>query len=100
MGNDLMCGRLTQRATAAELQVFFDLFRMPQISPRYNIAPTQPLLTIRADGNGHRFGDFQQWGLIPLWSDNAAVGSKLINWRRSPPRRSRRSAGRSGRNAA
>ena len=76
-----MCGRFTQHRTPKELQEFFDLFRVAEISPRYNIAPTQRALTIRVDADGQRVGDLLQWGLVPPWADNPAVGSKLINCR-------------------
>ena len=36
-----MCGRFTLSQTPAELQEFFDLFRVAEFTPRFNIAPTQ-----------------------------------------------------------
>lgn len=76
-----MCGRFTQHRTPEELQEFFDLRSAADASPRYNIAPTQRVFTIRADADGRHIGNMTQWGLIPPWADDPAVGSKLINCR-------------------
>jgi putative SOS response-associated peptidase YedK len=76
-----MCGRFTLRLTPRELQEFFDLFRVPEFSPRYNIAPTQRSPAIRIDAEGHRVADLLQWGLVPPWAQTPAVGSQMINCR-------------------
>lgn len=76
-----MCGRYTLSESMAELEDFFDLFRPPQFSPRYNIAPTQTVLAIRVSDDRQRVADGLQWGLIPPWADSAAIGSQLINAR-------------------
>jgi putative SOS response-associated peptidase YedK len=49
-------------------------------SPRYNIAPTQPVATIRQAGN-IRILTTMRWGLIPSWAADASIGSRLINGR-------------------
>jgi len=36
-----MCGRFTLRTPARDLVEIFELLREPELSPRYNIAPTQ-----------------------------------------------------------
>lgn len=62
-----MCGRFNLRLSPAELQEFFDLFReVPAFPPRYNIAPTQTVLSIRqtADGRECVAGP---WGIRPKW---------------------------------
>jgi putative SOS response-associated peptidase YedK len=76
-----MCGRFNLRLSPAELQEFFDLFRAPEVTPRYNIAPMQPVLTITADEAGRRMGTFRQWGLVPGWSKTATDAARLINAR-------------------
>ena len=56
---------------------FFDS-ELPH-SPRYNIAPTQPVLAVT---NGERRQPaYLRWGLIPSWAKNASVGNRLINAR-------------------
>lgn len=76
-----MCGRYNLRVTPAELQEFFNLFREPDVSPRYNIAPTQTTLVCRLDDAGHRELLPLKWGLIPSWSQDLKSGAKMINAR-------------------
>ncbi|HTL90677.1 MAG TPA: SOS response-associated peptidase [Leptolyngbya sp.] len=72
-----MCGRFTQTQTAEAIAQSFDLDEVPQWQPRYNIAPTQQIPAIVEP---HHFKTLR-WGLIPAWSKDAAIGSKLINAR-------------------
>jgi putative SOS response-associated peptidase YedK len=79
-----MCGRFTLTVDPAELQ---DTFRdiigetifPPKFAPRFNIAPSQPVLAIPNDGL-HR-AVFFVWGLIPMWAKDPSIGSRLINAR-------------------
>jgi len=41
-----MCGRFSLGADAGTLAAQFDLFEAPAWTPRYNIAPTQEVLTV------------------------------------------------------
>lgn len=52
------------------------------VQPRFNIAPTQPIVAITAasQGNGNT-ATFFQWGLVPSWAKDVAIGSKMINAR-------------------
>ncbi|MCU0548030.1 MAG: SOS response-associated peptidase [Leptolyngbya sp. Prado105] len=72
-----MCGRFTQTHSNLDLAERFDLEETPDWQPRYNIAPTQLIFAIVAP---HRF-KFLYWGLIPSWSKDPTIGSKLINAR-------------------
>ena len=46
-----MCGRFTLTVDPSELQENFGEYKMPlQFAPRFNIAPTQPVLAIPNDG--------------------------------------------------
>lgn len=75
-----MCGRFTLTAAPAEIIDVFGDFTFPtQFSPRYNIAPTQPVLAI--PNNPDRKADFFIWGLIPSWAKDPSIGNKLINAR-------------------
>jgi putative SOS response-associated peptidase YedK len=75
-----MCGRFVLTANADALQTAFDLTTMPAaLSPRYNIAPTQPVALITNE-NPHEL-TFYKWGLIPSWSKDASAASKMINAR-------------------
>ncbi|MCB9110914.1 MAG: SOS response-associated peptidase [Anaerolineales bacterium] len=75
-----MCGRFTLTVDPAELAETFGDFTFPtQFAPRFNIAPTQPVLVIPNDAKNQ--ADFFIWGLIPSWSKDPAIGSRLINAR-------------------
>lgn len=50
------------------------------MEPRYNIAPTQDILSIRRTDDG-REAVLLKWGLIPSWAKDASMGAKLINAR-------------------
>lgn len=78
-----MCGRYTLRATPKELAEIFSLFREPEWDqPRYNIAPTQTVLTIQFDEDAApREPVLRRWGLVPSWAKDAKIGNSLINAR-------------------
>ncbi len=80
-----MCGRFTLRATREELAALFQLpmEQVPPWVPRYNIAPTQPVLGVRVlqESDLGREMTFLHWGLIPFWADDPRIGSRLINAR-------------------
>jgi putative SOS response-associated peptidase YedK len=70
-----MCGRFTQYFTWAELVELYGLTEPPlNLEPRYNIAPTTQVLTVRGE-RGKHFVSPMRWGLIPpYWKS----GDKLI----------------------
>lgn len=75
-----MCGRFTLTVDPAELQERFENFTFPpKFAPRFNVAPTQPVLVIPNDGENR--ADFFVWGLIPMWAKDPTIGSRLINAR-------------------
>lgn len=77
-----MCGRFTLRATPQQIADLFSLDQPPQVAPRYNIAPTQPVLVIRASHrDSGREATYLNWGLIPSWASDPSVGSRMINAR-------------------
>jgi putative SOS response-associated peptidase YedK len=50
--------------------------------PRYNIAPTQPVLTVRREhGKKVRHFTTMRWGLIPSWAKDMSIGNKTLNAR-------------------
>jgi len=50
--------------------------------PRYNIAPTQPVLTVRKEGE-KKVRQFRtmRWGLIPSWAKDMSIRNKTLNAR-------------------
>jgi putative SOS response-associated peptidase YedK len=75
-----MCGRFTLSQTAEAIASTFELSQIPEIAPRYNIAPTQPVATILLAGDRRQF-QMLRWGLIPSWAKDPAIGAKTINAR-------------------
>jgi putative SOS response-associated peptidase YedK len=75
-----MCGRFTLRTPAAILKDYFGLPDLPDLKPRYNVAPTQPVGAIRTR-DGERTWAELRWGLIPGWARDASIGSRMINAR-------------------
>jgi putative SOS response-associated peptidase YedK len=77
-----MCGRyrLSRRK-----QIVAEHFDVPEDdedwTPRYNIAPTQPVPVIRETSNRSREIAFLRWGLIPSWATDLSIGAKTINAR-------------------
>jgi putative SOS response-associated peptidase YedK len=75
-----MCGRFTLTVNPADLQDVFSNYHFPaRFAPRFNIAPTQPVLAIPNDEKLR--ADFFIWGLIPMWAKDPAIGNRLINAR-------------------
>ncbi len=76
-----MCGRFALAATGEEVAIQFELPIVPFIVPRYNIAPTQPVLIVRYSMRLERELVLVRWGLIPSWVKDPQSFSTLINAR-------------------
>lgn len=77
-----MCGRFSLTGSGLEIASQFNLEEVPDISPRYNIAPSQAIATIIVgEKSGKRELKWMGWGLIPSWAKDAKIGAKLINAR-------------------
>ena len=74
-----MCGRFTLTADIKTIAEQFGVAPSLQVSPRYNVAPTQEVVSILRNGSGHM--EWLQWGLIPSWAKDESIGSKMINAR-------------------
>ena len=77
-----MCGRFTLFEADKILSKEFGVSSVPPLSPRYNIAPSQPIAAVRTPhtGTGRELA-LLRWGLIPSWSKDPAIGNRLINAR-------------------
>lgn len=62
-----MCGRFTLKQPRRINIINFDDTDLPTLPPRYNIAPTQDVLTV-VEREKTREARMLQWGLIPFWS--------------------------------
>lgn len=75
-----MCGRFSLSTDLSTLQEKFQFIFHDEIRPRYNIAPSQSILTV-VDHEQKRVGKRMRWGLIPFWAKDMKIGYKMINAR-------------------
>lgn len=75
-----MCGRYAVTLPKQAMQDLFRTLNVLDYPPRYNIAPTQPILTIR-ERQGDRTMHFARWGLVPEWVKDPKAFTLLINAR-------------------
>lgn len=84
-----MCGRFTHYYTWRDLHrlmrltTAFSALPPPELdlTPRYNVAPTQRAPVVRQDAKGERSAASLTWGLVPHWAKDPTIGSRLINAR-------------------
>ena len=78
-----MCGRFVSTTTPQQLAAYFsvDELAVEQVSPNYNVAPTQSVLVVTENEEHHRVLDAYHWGLIPPWAKEAKIGNRMINAR-------------------
>ena len=76
-----MCGRFTLTSPVDQIQDLFEVKALPELQARYNIAPTQEVLTLRLTDEGAREAVMMRWGLVPYWADDLSIGSRMINAR-------------------
>lgn len=81
-----MCGRFALMTPTETLLEQFGVTQtsldLAQVGPRYNVAPTQPVLAVRSTAvPPHRELTFLRWGLVPSWAKEIRSGAPLINAR-------------------
>jgi putative SOS response-associated peptidase YedK len=76
-----MCGRYTLTASPEEIAELFGLDEIEAFPPRYNIAPTQPMLAVAVDPAGRRAARLVRWGLLPGWVKDPKDFTLLVNAR-------------------
>jgi len=80
----MMCGRFTITIDLEDLREYlvehYDITELKSEFqlPRYNIAPTQDVITIINDGSKNRVG-LLKWGLIPSFAKDQKIGISMIN---------------------
>lgn len=78
-----MCGRYSLTdPDPARLRARFDILESSEVAeePRFNIAPTDPVLAVRRREDGARIAGRLRWGLVPgRWAEKG--GRPLINAR-------------------
>lgn len=75
-----MCGRFTLRSDPARIGSLFGLPTVPQVVPRYNIAPTQNVGCVLPMDLGVRWID-SRWGLLLDWQLGMKGARPVINAR-------------------
>lgn len=72
-----MCGRVTQDGIRGIPSIRVKTVIPGGFEPRYNLAPTDPLLTITPEWT---FA-VRRWGLVPSWAKDLSISSKTFNAR-------------------
>ena len=75
-----MCGRFAFFSPEEAIAAAFGLDGLGELPPRFNIAPTQDVFTVRIKA-GRMVAEQLRWGLVPFWAKDPAIGTKLINAR-------------------
>lgn len=77
-----MCGRFTLAADPRTLARAFDLPDVPELGPRYNVAPSQVIAVVGLKPDGKRRGLARlRWGLVPHWARSPDEGPRPCNLR-------------------
>ena len=75
-----MCGRFTLHHSTEDIAERFAIEQLTlELTPRYNIAPSQPVTTI-VQRESRTLEEFK-WGLVPSWAKDPAIGNRMINAR-------------------
>jgi putative SOS response-associated peptidase YedK len=91
-----MCGRFTLATPADEWAALFRLDEVPDVAPRFNIAPTQDVQVVRTPAGLREHPGLHlapagsplprevatmRWGLVPHWARDTGSSQPLINAR-------------------
>jgi len=77
-----MCGRYTLQVSPETLAAQLELDAVPDLAPRYNIAPTQSAPVVRLSlAEEARVLSMMRWGLVPFWAKDLKIGNRMINAR-------------------
>ncbi|MDF2797881.1 MAG: response-associated peptidase [Devosia sp.] len=75
-----MCGRYAATLPPEQMAELFRLLNRIEMVPRFNIAPTQPVVAIWEEA-GRREAHFARWGLVPRWVKDPREFPLLVNAR-------------------
>lgn len=77
-----MCGRFALNVTHEDLSRVFDVPDAPELPPRFNVAPMQPVAAIRREASDPKNRLVMlRWGLVPSWAKDPSIGNRMINAR-------------------
>lgn len=77
-----MCGRFVQAEDARYYAEHFrvDVVKVGDLSPSWNVAPTDPVYAVAEHHDERLLGTFS-WGLIPWWAKERNIAARNINAR-------------------
>lgn len=77
-----MCGRFVSSSPIARIAAHFDAGAdIDPLRENFNVAPTTDVYGITADADGTRHVRSFRWGLVPHWSKDRSIASRMINAR-------------------
>lgn len=77
-----MCGRLVQATSPDEVAAQLDASGAMPAPPRFNVAPTTPVIIVRVSPEtGRRELRLARWGLVPRWAKSIEPGGATMNAR-------------------
>lgn len=76
-----MCGRFAFYSPTEATAALFGVRSVPEVKPRYNIAPTQTIAAVRVSAVDSRELALLRWGLVPFWATDPSIGNRMINAR-------------------
>lgn len=76
-----MCGRFALESRPEKIKAQFSAEGLPDLVPRYNIAPSQDVLFLMQSSDASIHGELFTWGLIPFFSKEKKVIPPLYNAR-------------------
>jgi putative SOS response-associated peptidase YedK len=75
-----MCGRYTVAVDPQLLAERFNLELPEEVVPRFNVAPTDPVLAVTRRSDRRELL-IARWGLVPHWAKDPKGGARMINAR-------------------
>jgi len=75
-----MCGRFALTAPASDIAEIFQVDVLPDVLPRYNVAPTTQVQCVVDDAGTRSLQTFR-WGLIPGWAKDRKIATRTLNAR-------------------
>jgi putative SOS response-associated peptidase YedK len=75
-----MCGRFALTAPASTIAEIFQVDVLPDLLPRYNVAPTSEVVCVVQDEGQRQIQSFR-WGLIPMWAKDKKIAYQTLNAR-------------------
>ncbi len=77
-----MCGRYTLHSLPDVTSAAFGVPECSQTRLRFNIAPSQLVAAVRQKPGTHTWELVMlEWGLVPVWAEDASIGNRLTNAR-------------------